>query len=268
MRYDVDRIVGEISAAADEFLRPRFRSLGFQDVREKSAGEVVTVADEECEAELGPALMASVPGSVLVGEEAAARDPALINQLSGTGPVWLLDPLDGTSAFIEGSPDYAVMAALIVDEVTVLSVIHQPEHELTYVAERGSGAYETNTGTRLVATDRSPSEELLGSVMKRFLPDDIRRTIEHHESNFTSLTPHTTSAGIEYPAIACGKRDFILYWRLLAWDHAPGVLLLTESGGAAAHLDGRPYRPTNRCEGLLVARSPERWQEARLKLGL
>ncbi len=236
-------------------------------MREKSAGEVVTVADEECEAELGPALRAAVPGSVLVGEEAASSNPGLMNGLSGTAPVWLLDPLDGTSAFIEGSPDYAVMAALIVDGATVLSVIHQPEYELTYVAEVGSGAYETHTGMRLTATDRDSTEELRGSVMKRFLPDDIRQTIEEHESNFESLTPRTTSAGIEYPTIAVGDRDFILYWRTLAWDHAPGVLLLTESGGAAAHLDGHPYRPTEQRNGLLIAHTPELWEAALIKLG-
>ena len=48
--FDVDRVVGEVRNAADVFLRPRFRSLAAGDVREKSPGEVVTVADEECEA--------------------------------------------------------------------------------------------------------------------------------------------------------------------------------------------------------------------------
>jgi fructose-1,6-bisphosphatase/inositol monophosphatase family enzyme len=268
VRYDVDRIVREISEAADAILRPRFRSLESQDVREKSAGEIVTVADEECEAQLGPALRAAVPGSALVGEEATSRDPALIRALSGAAPVWLLDPLDGTSAFVEGSPDYAVMAALVINGVTALSVLHQPEHGRTYVAERGSGAHEVQSGARLSTNSRITPEVLRGSVMKRFLPSGFRRTIEEHESNFESIKSPTVSAGIEYPAIAQGDRDFTMYWRTLPWDHAPGVLLLTESGGMAAHLDGRAYRPAHQRDGLLIARTPELWDLARLKLGI
>jgi fructose-1,6-bisphosphatase/inositol monophosphatase family enzyme len=268
VRYDVDRIVREISEAADAFLRPRFRSLESQDVREKSAGEIVTVADEECEAQLGPALRAAVPGSALVGEEATSRDPALIRALSGAAPVWLLDPLDGTSAFVEGSPDYAVMAALVINGVTALSVLHQPEHGRTYVAERGSGAHEVQSGARLSTNSRITPEVLRGSVMKRFLPSGFRRTIEEHESNFESIKSPTVSAGIEYPAIAQGDRDFTMYWRTLPWDHAPGVLLLAESGGMAAHLDGRAYRPAHQRDGLLIAHTPELWDLARLKLGI
>lgn len=266
--FDVDQVVHEIRDAADEFLRPRFRSLKAGDVWEKSPGELVTIADDECEAHLGPALLAAVPGSVLIGEEAASRDASLFSLLSGDGPVWLLDPLDGTSAFAAGSPDYAVMAALVARGETVLSVIHQPEYGRTFVAERGSGARELESGVPLSSTTERAPGHFRGAVMKRFLPPDVGKIIEANESRFPSLEPVTKTAGIEYPAIATGERDFMLYWRTLPWDHVPGSLLLSESGGKAAHLDGTRYRPEEQREGLLVARTAEVWNRARQELGI
>jgi fructose-1,6-bisphosphatase/inositol monophosphatase family enzyme len=266
--FSIDSIVSEIRDAAGAFLRPRFLSLESYEVREKAAGEVVTVADEECEAHLGPALQALVPGSALIGEEAAAQDPGLIGLLSGARPTWLLDPLDGTSAFAQGSPDYAVMAALVVGGEIVVSAIHQPEYGRTFVAERGSGAYDFESGVRLSATPHTAGAQLRGAVMKRFLPAGVREAVGRNEQNFTTVAPRTTSAGIEYPAIARGEQDFMLYWRTLPWDHAPGALLIAEAGGKVAHLDGSPYRPQKQREGLLVAHTPELWEHARVELGI
>ena len=268
VKFDVDRIVSEIRNAADAYLRPRFRALEAGDVREKSPGELVTIADEECESRLGPALLAAAPGSVLVGVEAASRDDALFALLAGPGPIWLLDPLDGTAAFSAGSPDYAIMAALIVRGETVLSVIHQPEYKRTFVAERGSGAHELESGVRLLRSSDGAGGRPRGAVMKRFLPPGVRVTIAANEDRFPTLEPVTKTAGIEYPAIAAGERDFMLYWRTLPWDHVPGGLLLREAGGKAAHSDGGRYRPEERREGLLVAGTPELWDQARQELGI
>nr|WP_260174078.1 inositol monophosphatase [Nocardioides albus] len=253
--------------AATCYLRPRFRALATEDIWEKSPGEVVTVADQECEKALSDRLCAAVPGSVVIGEEAAAEDLSLLLHLSGEQPVWLLDPLDGTGAFASGSPDYGLMAALVVNSETVLAIIHQPEHSRTFVAEHGAGAYETESGER-VAVRRS-SSSLHGAVMKRFLPADIRVVIEHNEHRFATLEPQATAASIEYPpALAKGDGDFMLYWRTLPWDHAPGALLLSEAGGVVARLDGAAYDPTDRREGLLAAGSPEALREAKAALGL
>ena len=92
--------------------------------------------------------------------------------------------------------------------------------------------------------------------------------IERNEHRFTTLVPPATAASIEYPAIARGDGDFMLYWRTLPWDHAPGALLLREARGVAARLDGTEYDPTDGRDGLLAAGSPEAWREAKSALGL
>lgn len=71
--------------------------------------------------------------------------------------------------------------------------------------------------------------------------------------------------------MADGKLDFLFYWRTLPWDHAPGSLLVRESGGVSARLDGSPYRadPPGGEDGLLVAGDPESWERTRaILLGL
>ncbi|KQW05963.1 hypothetical protein ASC66_11510 [Leifsonia sp. Root4] len=260
------RIADIVREAATLHLQPSFRALGADPVWEKAPGEVVTIADEACEAALAPRY-AAVPGSVVIGEEAVADDPSVLRQLSGEELVWLLDPLDGTRAFVAGSPDYGVMAALLPRGETVLAVMHQPEHGATYVSGRGTGAFHMESGARL-SVPSPPREHLLGAGMKRFLPPEVRDAVEENEHRFTTLELRTGAACIEYPSIAAGERDFMLYWRTLTWDHAPGVLLLAEAGGVAAHLDGAAYAPTAQRDGLLVATSDVVWHAAAGSLGL
>jgi fructose-1,6-bisphosphatase/inositol monophosphatase family enzyme len=99
------------------------------------------------------------------------------------------------------------------------------------------------------------------------VPEDVARRVAAAESRFAELGSGTGCAGADYPAVVSGARDFILYWRTLPWDHAPGVLLAREAGGTAQRLDGSPYQPAQHAlPGLLVARDPATWQQARAAL--
>jgi fructose-1,6-bisphosphatase/inositol monophosphatase family enzyme len=91
-------LLQEVSAAVIE---PRFAALRDGDVRFKSAGEVVTVADEQAEDALRRGLGRLDPGTAVVGEEAASAEPALLSALRGER-AWLVDPLDGTANFVAG----------------------------------------------------------------------------------------------------------------------------------------------------------------------
>ncbi|MFE2106038.1 inositol monophosphatase family protein, partial [Kitasatospora sp. NPDC059463] len=104
-----------------------------------------------------------------------------------------------------------------------------------------------------------------GSVKSRFLDPSRRRLVEANTTAFGEMTPGRHAAGIEYPDLAEGAMDFILYWRTLPWDHAPGSLLLTEAGGRSARLDGTPYRPEapGGEDGLLAAADPATWERCR-----
>ncbi|MFJ8041881.1 inositol monophosphatase family protein [Kitasatospora sp. NPDC096147] len=257
----MEKVAEILAEASAEAVEPRFRALADGEVMEKAPGEVVTVADREAEVIISRRLRELLPVPV-VGEEAVSADPALARALLDEPAAWLVDPVDGTANFAGGRPDYAVMASLVRSGRTVASWIWQPVTGTAYAAELGSGAWRNGQPLRRPpVTD--PSEKWRGFLKSRFLdPAEHRRL----RSAATVLGPTATglgSAGIEYPLVAVGDLEFILYWRTLPWDHSPGSLLVTEAGGVSAHLDGSPYRPTppGGPDGLLVAADPAVWEQ-------
>ena len=98
---------------AAEAILPRFKKLAESDIRPKGGrGDFATTADLEAERLLVLQLTALWPGSLVVGEEASAAAPALVEAIAGSGPVWIVDPLDGTHNFAQGIPHFAVIVAL------------------------------------------------------------------------------------------------------------------------------------------------------------
>ncbi|HEX7167636.1 MAG TPA: inositol monophosphatase [Acidimicrobiales bacterium] len=254
----VAELIREISATAIE---PLFDSLASGDVREKSPGEVVTRADEDGERMLTAALAPIVPGAAMLGEEACTAAPGLLDAL-GDGWSWLIDPLDGTSNFVAGSTDWAVMVALVRSGETVASWIWRPATRRMYMAERGSGA--TCNGQAVRTTPRDPDpRSLRGAVLRRFLDPPTNAAVERNSTRFAHVGTGRMCAGSEYPAIADGEQDFVVFWRTLPWDHAPGALLVQEAGGVARRPDGTRYVPSARGEGLVVAADEEAWPVVR-----
>lgn len=247
-------------ASATE-IEPRWNQLRDGDIRSKSAGELVTVADEAAEAMLTTRLRDLTPSIPVVGEEACSVDPALLKQLAGAS-AWLVDPVDGTSNFIDGGTDWSVMVALVRGGQTCLSWIWRPLADRMYIAERQAGAQCNG-----IAIHRSPpaatgGAELRGAVFTRFFDRDRAATIASNSGRFGSVV-EGSCAGFDYPALVDGGRDFLLFWRSLPWDHAPGTLLVQESGGYSRRLDGTDYRPAEESFGLLSAADEETWHRAK-----
>lgn len=248
---DLDAVAGLVREVAAQVHLPLFRS-GVES-EEKSPGEIVSRVDREAELLLLAGLADLTPGFSVIGEEAASDDPSLFKALQGEQPVSLVDPLDGTPQFLGGSPDHAIMLALVDAGRIVSAVVHQPQHNCTYTAELGSGTWRNGARVRREATDPSDLKTLRGAVLRRFLDPEARQVVEENESRFGDLTPRTTCAGVEYPRIIEGEADFLLFWRTLPWDHAAGALPLTEAGGIAVRPDSSPYRPDDTRVGLLAA---------------
>ncbi len=243
---DLDAVIALVEQVAGQVHRPLFRT-GVA-AEQKAPGDLVSRVDREAEALLTTGLQRLTPAAVVVGEEAVAADPSLTRALQGAAPVWLVDPLDGTSAYLSGSPDHAVMVALVDRGQTVAAVVHLPEHGRTYAAERGSGTW--SAGQRLAAGPAT--EPLRGAVLRRYLDQPTRACVDENAWRFGDLTPHSTCAGVEYARLLDGEADFLLFWRTLPWDHAPGALLLSEAGGDAVRPDRSPYRPDDERRGLLA----------------
>ncbi|WP_370095403.1 inositol monophosphatase [Streptacidiphilus sp. MAP12-20] len=257
----IDDVTLILREAAEIAIVPRFRALREGEVSEKAPGEVVTVADREAEALITRRLRELLDAPV-VGEEATDADPTLPDALSEAPAVWVVDPLDGTANFVAGRPEYAVMAALVRDGETVAGWILRPETGEAFVAERGSGAWCDGTRLRRAPAPADPAA-LHGDALTRFLDEPARERVAATAPRFASLGRGASCAGVDYPRLLRGERDFILYQRTLPWDHAPGVLLLEEAGGHARRPDGDRYGPGDARTGLLAAADADCWARVR-----
>lgn len=260
----VDRVGQAMREASALEIEPRWNQLRQGDVRSKSAGEFVTVADEAAERLLTARLRDLTPQVPVVGEEACAVDPGLLSALAGES-AWLVDPIDGTSNFIDGGTDWSVMVALVLDGRTSFSWIWRPLADRMYVAERGAGAECNGTPIRRAPPGAGDDAQLRGAVFTRFFDRERAATIASNSARFGSVV-EGSCAGFDYPALVEGGRDFLLFWRSLPWDHAPGTLLVQEAGGYARRLDGTEYQPAEESFGLLSAADEVTWHRARALL--
>jgi len=252
----VAAIVAEVAA---EELMPRFRHLEAGDVRDKGPGDPVTVADEAAERALTRRLAALLPGSLVVGEEAASADPDVVKRLSGDAPVWIIDPVDGTTNFAAGLPIFAVIIGLVQGGEMRLACLHDPVHGETALASAGDGA--TLNGRRIAVATPDAPKNMYGTVKLRFGERALPRRIVERCQNVPAFMDLRCAAH-EYIALASGRLHYALYRKLMPWDHAAGNLLQREAGGYGAHLDGTPYRADgpDHSHGFLYAPDEAAWR--------
>lgn len=258
-----DKVAALIKEASADIVMPRFRALAAHEVEEKSRGDLVTIADREAELWLAPRLEALVRGSRVLGEEAAAADPALLSHLDDDTPLWTVDPVDGTANFAAGRETFGLMVSLLEGGETVRAWIYLPVGDALAVSERGGGAFwhDASGSVRLDAGAASaePAEQK-ASFYVRFMPDEWKSGIEACAAGVGATTSLLCSAW-DYTNVARGQHDFITYHRMLPWDHAPGSLILREAGGVVRDIEtGMDYAPRTLKGPHLVARDEESWQ--------
>ncbi len=260
MLPDVERVTRLLAAVGAEEVLPRFRSLADHEIKHKVGGEVVTVVDEAVERRLAAELAGLAPGAAVVGEEATAADPSLFGHLDRAGPVWVIDPVDGTRNFANGVSRFAVMLAFVRDGETLMSWIHDPVTGETAVAEAGAGAWID--GKRLTVANAVPPAEMTGTLHAgQFATPDMARHLQKRRERVNAVKS-SSCAGAEYVRLARGGMHFTLFTKMMPWDHAPGVLLHKEAGGCGRTLAGVAYRPAMiDAPGLLMAPDEDSWDQ-------
>jgi fructose-1,6-bisphosphatase/inositol monophosphatase family enzyme len=254
-----------LRTVGDQILLPHFGRLGDEAIFSKATPndptDVVTIADREAEAFLGDHLRALVPGTDVLGEEAASADSGLFDLLKRDAPVWVIDPLDGTRNYAAGKGPFGTMVALVERRVVLAGAIFMPVTGDLITAERGLGVF--HNGEPLTAPPETGTP-LRGTLNTRFLAPDIAAALEANASSIERV-PSVLCAAHQYTELALGRVDFALYYRLLPWDHAPGSLIVRELGGVMRHPNGREYSITDEPEPTLLATSKLRYRRA-LKL--
>ena len=254
-REPVAALMRSVAAAV---VTPRFRQLAAHEIAEKSPGEIVTPVDREAERRLYEGLSALCPGVRIVGEEAVEQDHALLDGI-GKGPVWLIDPLDGTANFAAGREPFGMMVALVEDGEPVEGWLLDPLGDRLCHAERARGATCNGERIRARAPQRSVPIAALGT---HFLAPDRRERVHSHAAPHFDIRPVPRCAAASYPRLVTGDNDVALFQRILPWDHAAGVLLLSEAGGRVTHWDRSPYRVGGPGRGVLCAADERLWQAA------
>ena len=248
---DTDAVLTLLQDVAERVINPRFRSLDDDEIHEKRPGDLVTAADHEAEVLITEALLEAYPSAVVLGEEAYAHDASLLGRFSGAEHAFTVDPVDGTKNFVHGSKDHAVMVAEVKAGEVIRSWIWHPQHHTSYVAERGAGAYRTvadGAPERLVRA-AAPVEQANWRVVT-----SRRSWVGRELTGLGPLELTWVCCGVDYPRLVEGRADVVLYGHANAWDHAPGSLLLTESGGHHGTIDGSHYDPRSpQRPGLIAA---------------
>src|SRR3954452_22238221 len=199
----------------------------------KGPANFVTLADRRAEGMLHGDLTKARPGYGFIGEEGGARVG------EDKTHTWIVDPLDGTTNFLHGIPQFAISIALQREDTIIAGVIYNPANEELYTAERGKGAFLNDQRMR-VAGRRKLNE----CVIACGLPHIGRGDHEQSRREMTEIQDKVAglrrfgAASLDMAFVATGRLDG--YWErnLQAWDVAAGQIMVREAGGIVSGTDG------------------------------
>jgi myo-inositol-1(or 4)-monophosphatase len=214
----------------------------------KGRSDFVSEVDKASERAIGDVIRRDLPAATILGEELS---PEVI---SGKGVVVIADPLDGTTNFLHGYPEYSVSIAIARDGDLCAGVVLNVARSEEFAATRGGGAFMD--GKRVhVSNLREPGRALIGTGF----PFKSLEKLPEYLDQF-SLVMHGSagirragSAALDLSNVACGRFD--AFWELVLapWDVAAGILMVQEAGGVVTDLAGNPASLT---AGSFVAGNP------------
>ncbi len=219
-------------------------------VQSKSPNDFVTEIDRAAEAAIIDVLRDAYPEHAILAEESGEAGDTANSEYQ-----WIIDPLDGTTNFIHGFPQYAISIALARKGVLEQAVVFDPNRNELFTASKGRGAFLNDRRIRVSKRIRL-NESLIGTGFPFRQLDHV----DAYLAMFKELTQKT--AGIRRPGaaaldlawVACGRIDGFWEMGLSPWDMAAGVLLIQEAGGLVSDLAGEADYMTT---GNVVAGTPK-----------
>ncbi len=210
------------------------------ETREKGPNDFVTDADFASQKVLEAALLGAFPTHGFLGEEDTGHSAAGGSLLSQPGPLWCVDPLDGTANYVHKLQTYAVSIALLVDGRPAVGVIFDPVLNELYSAIRGQGAWLNGKPLR-VRNCQSAAEAMVAVSFSNVLTRDSVEITRFIEVLLTCRSVRRLgSAALNLAYLAAGRLDAYYASSVKAWDIAAGVLLVQEAGGMVTHMHGGP----------------------------
>jgi myo-inositol-1(or 4)-monophosphatase len=207
--------------------------------REVGEIELVTEFDRRAEDLILGRIRRAFPGCRILSEESGLSGTGGGKPLESGEPIWLVDPLDGTTNFAHGLPIFSVSIALRENGRTRLGVVYDPARKEVFWAERGKGAY---CGTERMRA--SGTADLGRSLLVTGFPYDAWTNPENNVDQFAAFTVRCQgvrrlgSAAIDLAYVAAGRFDGFWELRLAPWDVAAGGLIAEEAGARVTAIDG------------------------------
>jgi len=206
------------------------------EVEHKAGAELVTRADFACQERIARINREEFPYHGFLGEEGGGGAAV------SAGHVWIVDPIDGTTNYVHGIPQFAVSIAYAERGETLVGVVLDPVRDELFAAVRGEGATlngrpihvaeRTSLDTVVVATgfyyDRGEAMERTLSTIRRLFGCGVRGIRRFG------------AAALDLCWIACGRFDAFFEYRLSVWDFAAAALIIREAGGRTEDRSGRP----------------------------
>lgn len=204
-------------------------------VTTKNHNDFVTEVDQAAEQAIIDVLRQAYPDHAILAEESGAS----ANLHDENEHVWIIDPLDGTTNFIHGFPQYAVSIALQYRGQITQAVVYDPTRNELFTASKGAGAFLNDKRLRVAKRDKL-ADALIGTG---FPYSDLSK-LDEYIKMFHLMTQK--SAGLRRPGaaaldlayVAAGRLDGFFEKNLKPWDIAAGALLITEAGGIVANFSG------------------------------
>jgi myo-inositol-1(or 4)-monophosphatase len=218
---------------AGRSLKRDFGEVENLQVSVKGPGDFVSAADRKAEQIVMTELLKARPGYSFVGEEGG--------KIEGTDEThtWIVDPLDGTTNFLHGIPQFAVSIALERNGVLVAGVVYNPANDELYVAERGTGAFLNDRRLR-VSARRKPELSVVGCGTPHIGRGDhvqYRNELKVVQSRFGGIR-RMGACALDLAYVAAGRFDGFWERGVKPWDVAAGIVLIREAGGFVTDCDG------------------------------
>ncbi len=235
---------------AGQIINRASNDLDLLKVASKQPNDFVTEVDKAAEAAIIETLQEAYPSYGILAEESG--------ETAGQGESeyqWIIDPLDGTTNFIHGMPQYAVSIALAKGGVIEQAVVFDPNRNELFTASKGGGAFLNERRIRV-----SKRLKLQGSLIGTGFPYRMFDQIDTYLAIFKELAQKTAgmrrpgAASLDLAYVACGRYDGFWEFGLSPWDMAAGALLVSEAGGLVSDMRGEAsYLET----GNMIAGTPK-----------
>jgi myo-inositol-1(or 4)-monophosphatase len=216
---------------AGRIITRNFNRIDRLTISDKGSNDFVSEVDRNAEAVIINLLREKYPNHAILAEESGKH--------GADDYLWIIDPLDGTTNFLHGFPQFAVSIALKIKGRLEVGVVYDPVSEEMYTACRGEGALLNDKKIRV-----SSRKGLDGALLGTGLPYRDFRFTENYMGMLKELIKHSAgvrrpgSAALDFAYVAAGRMDGFWELGLCEWDFAAGALLVREAGGLVTDIGG------------------------------